>query len=152
MKKKLRGVKNKYCENFHFGSHNPYICTYIRRVWSVWPFWTIIHHYAPSVQRASPLWLYTSLCSYISGGFGTSYVDQSYWQSSVAAKPREGVLGFLAGGIVWFSIPFALATTMGLAYIALSARQGQPLLVEEDVDIGTLYKYFFCGDYSNTNR
>ncbi|KAL4238792.1 hypothetical protein ACF0H5_003499 [Mactra antiquata] len=72
----------------------------------------------------------------ISSGFGTSYVDQSYWQSSVAAKPRQGVLGFLIGGLVWFSIPFALATTMGLAYIALGARQNQPLLKEEDVDLG----------------
>ncbi|XP_053394386.1 uncharacterized protein LOC128555607 [Mercenaria mercenaria] len=72
----------------------------------------------------------------IAAGFGTSYVDQSYWQSSVAAKPRQGVLGFLAGGLVWFSIPFALATTMGLAYISLSAHQNKPLLAEEDVDIG----------------
>ncbi|XP_053394381.1 uncharacterized protein LOC128555605 [Mercenaria mercenaria] len=72
----------------------------------------------------------------VAGCFGTTYVDQSYWQSSVAAKPRQGVLGFLAGGLVWFSIPFALATTMGLAYIALSAQQGQPLLAENDVNSG----------------
>jgi len=77
--------------------------------------------------------------SYIIGGFGTSYVDQSYWQSSVAAKPRQGVLGFLAGGLVWFSIPFALATTMGLAYVALSTRQNQPLLSEEEVNQGEWY-------------
>ncbi|XP_060608093.1 uncharacterized protein LOC132760193 [Ruditapes philippinarum] len=72
----------------------------------------------------------------VAGCFGTTYVDQSYWQSSVAAKPRQGVLGFLAGGLVWFSIPFALATTMGLAYIALGAQQGQPLLSDIDVDTG----------------
>lgn len=72
----------------------------------------------------------------LTGAFGTSYVDQSYWQSSVAAKPRQGVLGFLAGGLVWFCIPFALATTMGLAYIALSARQDKPLLSEEEVNQG----------------
>ena len=77
------------------------------------------------------------------GGFGTSYVDQSYWQSSVAAKPRQGVFGFLAGGLVWFSIPFALATTMGLAYISLSAHQNKALLEEEDVDIGE-YVSFIC--------
>lgn len=71
------------------------------------------------------------------GCFGTTYVDQSYWQSSVAAKPKQGVIGFLAGGLVWFSIPFALATTMGLAYIALSAQQDAPLLEQHDVDSGT---------------
>lgn len=72
----------------------------------------------------------------VAGGFGTSFVDQSYWQSSVAAKPKQGVLGFLAGGLVWFSIPFALATTMGLAYIALSAQQNKPLLSNEEVELG----------------
>ena len=70
-------------------------------------------------------------------------MDQSYWQSSVAAKPRQGVLGFLAGGLVWFSIPFALATTMGLAYIALSARQDTPLLTEGDVNLGHDFSLFF---------
>jgi hypothetical protein len=80
------------------------------------------------------------------GCFGTTYVDQSYWQSSVAAKPRQGVLGFLAGGLVWFSIPFALATTMGLAYIALGAQQGQPLLSDIDVDTGYITFIFLFND------
>ncbi|KAH3853920.1 hypothetical protein DPMN_096458 [Dreissena polymorpha] len=74
-----------------------------------------------------------------SGGFGTCFVDQSFWQSSVAAKPRQGVLGFLAGGLVWFSIPFALASTMGLGYIALSAYQDTSLLSEEEVNQGMLH-------------
>ncbi|KAL3875049.1 hypothetical protein ACJMK2_037988 [Sinanodonta woodiana] len=68
----------------------------------------------------------------MTSAFGTSNVDQSYWQSSVAAKPRQGVLGFLSGGLAWFAVPFALATSMGLAYIALSARQNSPLISEED--------------------
>ncbi|XP_074654736.1 uncharacterized protein LOC141908541 [Tubulanus polymorphus] len=70
------------------------------------------------------------------GNFGTVFVDQSYWQSSVAAKPKEGVWGFLLGGIIWFSVPFAFATTMGLAYIALGTNQGQPLLTMAQVDAG----------------
>ncbi|XP_064598785.1 uncharacterized protein LOC135465474 [Liolophura sinensis] len=72
----------------------------------------------------------------IVGNFGTVFVDQSYWQSSVAAKPKEGVWGFLSGGIAWFAVPFSLATTMGLAYIALSTRQGSPLLTADQVDSG----------------
>ena len=41
--------------------------------------------------------------------------------------------GFITGGLVWFSIPFTLATTMGLAYLGLSSAQGQPMLSDEDV-------------------
>ncbi|XP_069105812.1 uncharacterized protein [Argopecten irradians] len=72
----------------------------------------------------------------IVGNFGTVFVDQSYWQCSVAAKPKEGVIGFLVGGVCWFAIPFALATTTGLAYIALGTTQNGPLLTEDQVNAG----------------
>ncbi|XP_076358090.1 uncharacterized protein LOC143250861 [Tachypleus tridentatus] len=72
----------------------------------------------------------------IVGNFGTVFVDQSYWQSSVAAKPKDGVWGFLAGGLVWFAVPFTFATTMGLAYVALSSANGKPLLEPQQVDEG----------------
>ena len=45
----------------------------------------------------------------------------------------QGVWGFITGGLVWFSIPFTLATTMGLAYLGLSSAQGAPLLSDDDV-------------------
>ena len=41
--------------------------------------------------------------------------------------------GFITGGLVWFAIPFTLATTMGLAYLGLSSAQGSPMLSEDDV-------------------
>merc|ERR1711988_477957 len=72
----------------------------------------------------------------IVGNFGTVFCDQAYWQSSVAAKPLQGVWGFISGGLVWFAIPFTLATTMGLAYLGLSSAQGAPLLTDEDVSAG----------------
>ena len=72
----------------------------------------------------------------ISGNFGTVFVDQSYWQSSVAAKPRQGMWGFLIGGLVWFAIPFSFATTMGLAYVALGTHRGEPLLTASQVGEG----------------
>merc|ERR1719305_818801 len=72
----------------------------------------------------------------IVGNFGTVFCDQAYWQSSVAAKPLQGVWGFIAGGLVWFAIPFTLATTMGLAYLGLSSAQGAPMLTDEDVSKG----------------
>ena len=44
--------------------------------------------------------------------------------------------GFITGGLVWFSIPFTLATTMGLAYLGLSSAQGAPMLTDDDVSKG----------------
>merc|ERR1712232_1491684 len=55
----------------------------------------------------------------IVGNFGTVFVDQSYWQSAIAAKPASAHKGYLLGGIVWFTIPFALATSLGLCSLAL---------------------------------
>jgi len=56
------------------------------------------------------------------GNFGTVFVDQSYWQSAIAAKPSAAHKGYLLGGLVWFTIPFALATSLGLAGVALNVK------------------------------
>ncbi|KAF0290949.1 Urea-proton symporter DUR3 [Amphibalanus amphitrite] len=72
----------------------------------------------------------------IVGNFGTVFCDQAYWQSAVAARPSHGVWGFVLGGLTWFAIPFTLATTMGLAYVALSSAQAGPLLTDADVASG----------------
>jgi len=72
----------------------------------------------------------------IVGNFGTVFCDQAYWQSSVAAKPLQGVWGFITGGLTWFAIPFSLATTMGLAYLGMSSAQGAPLLTDADISKG----------------
>merc|ERR1712190_591846 len=55
----------------------------------------------------------------IVGNFGTVFVDQSYWQSAIAAKPASAHKGYLLGGLVWFTVPFALATSLGLCGVAL---------------------------------
>jgi SSS family transporter len=54
----------------------------------------------------------------IVGNFGTVFVNQSYWQRAIAARPRSAVRGFLTGGLAWFAIPFTLATTLGLSAVA----------------------------------
>jgi SSS family transporter len=69
----------------------------------------------------------------IVGNFGTVFVDQSYWQSAIAAKPSSAHKGYLMGGLVWFTIPFALATSLGLCGVALqlpitSAEAGSGLV------------------------
>jgi Na+/proline symporter len=56
----------------------------------------------------------------IIGNFGTVFVDQSYWQSAIAARPGAAHKGYILGGMVWFTIPFALATALGLAGNALN--------------------------------
>lgn len=55
----------------------------------------------------------------IIGNFGTVFVDQAFWQRAIAARPRSLIKGFFIGGLAWFAIPFALATSLGLAGIAL---------------------------------
>ncbi|DBB03406.1 TPA: hypothetical protein ACH3X3_010770 [Trebouxia sp. C0006] len=65
--------------------------------------------------------------SVVIGGFGTVFVDQSYWQSAIAAKPSASWKGYLLGGLMWFSIPFALATSLGLSVVALDL----PLTIDE---------------------
>ncbi len=54
----------------------------------------------------------------IVGNFGTVFVDQSYWQRAIAARPKAATGGFIIGGLAWFAIPFTLATTLGLAAVA----------------------------------
>ena len=45
----------------------------------------------------------------------------------------QAVVGFLAGGLVWFAVPFGLATTMSLAYHGLSSAQGSDLLTKGEI-------------------
>lgn len=61
------------------------------------------------------------------GNFGRVFVDQAYWQSAIAATPTASWRGYLLGGICWFAIPFSLATSLGLAAVALSL----PISLEE---------------------
>lgn len=55
----------------------------------------------------------------IVGNFGTVFVDQAYWQRAIAAAPKAVFKGFMVGGLAWFAIPFTLATTLGLAAVAI---------------------------------
>merc|ERR1719359_521705 len=77
----------------------------------------------------------------IVGNFGTVFVDQSYWQSAVAAKPRSAVMGFLIGGMVWFAVPFCMATTNGLA--------GRALTTHPDIE-GAFGAYYIDGGASSS--
>jgi hypothetical protein len=55
----------------------------------------------------------------IIGNFGTVFVDQAYWLGAIASTPSASYKGYILGGLMWFSIPFTLATSLGLGSIAL---------------------------------
>ncbi|GLU05274.1 hypothetical protein SLE2022_223830 [Rubroshorea leprosula] len=55
----------------------------------------------------------------IVGNFGTVFVDNGYWVSAIAARPSSTHKGYLVGGLVWFAVPFSLATSLGLGALAL---------------------------------
>lgn len=55
------------------------------------------------------------------------FVVQGYWQSAIAARPSSTHKGYLLGGLVWFAVPFSLATSLGLGALAL----GLPITAEE---------------------
>jgi Na+/proline symporter len=44
---------------------------------------------------------------------------QGYWMSAIAARPSSTHKGYLLGGLVWFAVPFSLATSLGLGALAL---------------------------------
>ena len=53
------------------------------------------------------------------GNFGTVFLDNGYYSKAIAASPISALPGYILGGISWFAIPFLIATTMGLAAVAL---------------------------------
>ena len=63
----------------------------------------------------------------IIGNFGTVFVDQSYYMGAIASKPSASWKGYILGGLMWFSIPFTLATSLGLA----SRAAGLPVNASE---------------------
>ncbi|KAJ8298157.1 hypothetical protein KUTeg_024688 [Tegillarca granosa] len=70
--------------------------------------------------RSGGAFLYGVIEVFVSSA--VTYCDQASWQSRIAAKPVQGVWGFLLAGLMWFSIPSTMATTTGMAYIVLSAE------------------------------
>lgn len=72
------------------------------------------------------------------GSFSAVFVDQSFWQTGIAAKPVHSVWGFIVGGLVYFAVPFCSAYAFGMAYWALAIRDnnGQDFITTEDEEHG----------------
>ena len=78
------------------------------------------HSNAPVGFCSPPAWPTTCPALFVSSQHSAFVVRflQGYWQSAIAARPSAAHTGYLLGGIMWFCIPFTLATTMGLAALA----------------------------------
>nr|WGU51206.1 DUR3-like urea transporter subtype A1 [Theodoxus fluviatilis] len=84
--------------------------------------------------RSGVAFLYGIIEVFVSSA--VTYCDQASWQSRIAAKPVQGVWGFILAGFIWFSIPCVMATTTGLAYLSLSSVNGTHLLLPGEIDEG----------------
>lgn len=65
--------------------------------------------------------------------FGTGWaaaVDSQLFQKAIAANPAAALTGYTLGGLCWFTLPYALATTMGLACRALELTPDFPTYPE----------------------
>jgi len=71
------------------------------------------------------------------------FCDQANWQSKIAAKPTEGVVGFLIGGFLWFAIPTSISYMSTLVYKTMSFRAGTNLLTSEEIDSGNFFYFFY---------
>ncbi|KAJ7621021.1 urea transporter [Roridomyces roridus] len=72
----------------------------------------------------------------IIGNFATVFQDQAYFQRAIASRPSSTVKAYLIGGLAWFAIPFTLATTLGLAAVALRGDPVMAILSPADVSAG----------------
>ena len=66
----------------------------------------------------------------------TSFCDQANWQSRIAAKPSQGVIGYFLAGYLWFIVPTALSFTAAMSYMSMSSVNGTHLLSDEEIDNG----------------
>ncbi|KAL4962690.1 sodium:solute symporter family protein [Aspergillus stella-maris] len=62
---------------------------------------------------------------FIGAGFAAC-VDSQLFQKAIAADPRTTSMGYILGGLSWFTIPFVLASTYGLAAAALEHLPNWP--------------------------
>ena len=74
------------------------------------------------------------------------------WQSRIAAKPLQGVLGFLIASYIWFAVPISISTSAGLAYLTMASDNVTSILSPADVDQGKVsnvsypHSFYFYSD------
>ncbi|RUS73380.1 hypothetical protein EGW08_018858 [Elysia chlorotica] len=90
-------------------------------------------------------WSLDSMVWAIQGVFiaaSVTFCDQASWQSRIAAKPMQGVVGFFFATFLWFAIPATLGTTSGIVYLAYSEGGNlSTALSDSDIDKGLITPY-----------
>ena len=73
------------------------------------------------------------------------FLDNGYYNKAIAASPVHALPGYIMGGISWFAIPWLMATTCGLAALALEGNPAFPTyplrMAEADVSAGLVVPY-----------
>ncbi|KAJ9621346.1 hypothetical protein H2203_007398 [Taxawa tesnikishii (nom. ined.)] len=72
--------------------------------------------------------------------FGTT-IDAQLMQKAITADPSATLPGYMIGGLSWFSIPFCLATTFGLAARAMQGLPQMHTLTASDIAQGLALPY-----------
>ena len=65
-------------------------------------------------------------------GLSYVFIDQSYWMNTIAAKPAQGIWGFICAAFCIFIIPVALGTALGTALLVLQFKTGGFSVSEEE--------------------
>ncbi|KAK6462903.1 Sodium:solute symporter family-domain-containing protein [Scheffersomyces coipomensis] len=72
-------------------------------------------------------------------------VDSQLFQKAIAAAPEKVSLSYILGSIAWFSIPFCLATTLGLAAAGIETKEYFPtypnLMTEQQIADGLVMPF-----------
>ncbi|KAK0347445.1 hypothetical protein LTR91_007252 [Friedmanniomyces endolithicus] len=72
--------------------------------------------------------------------FGTT-IDVQLFQKAITADPSATLPGYMIGGLSWFSIPFCLATTFGLAARAMQGLPEMHTITTKDITQGLAMPY-----------
>ncbi|KAJ8318387.1 hypothetical protein KUTeg_003478 [Tegillarca granosa] len=69
------------------------------------------------------------------------YCDQANWQSRIAAKPAQGVMGFFVAGLLWLTVPVSVSLTSAMTYMTMSYNNHSNILTAADIDSGFITPY-----------
>ncbi|XP_052720836.1 uncharacterized protein LOC128192294 isoform X2 [Crassostrea angulata] len=62
-----------------------------------------------------------------------SFIDQANWQSRIAAKPVQGVIGFFIAAIMFFCLPATIALPATLTYASMAYENGTHFLSQNEI-------------------
>ena len=69
-----------------------------------------------------------------------TFCDQANWQSRIAAKPTQGVIGFFIGSFLYLSFPLAISFPATFGYVSMSYHNnGTHLLSVDDIYNGKIF-------------